>query len=278
DGWVRFIALDSNPMTDEAHLWSRADEIAATNEQFDWLAERLKEHNGPAIVLMHHPPFSVGFHRMAWQADSVLYNRRETMVKALREAGLSVLVAGHEHNYQRALLTSGDAVLVCIVSGGAGSPLHQIATGAEAARIFSLYQVPGGEFKPENVVSAVVFNYTHMRIWYGGGELFTYAVDAAGKDRLIDHLAIDLKRFGNPQIDQDKMPIPAQSGPKGASQPAARPPAAAPDTTRGVKPVVKPSSKRTTVRPKQKIPAPAKQPPKAMPPPTKPDSSHTPLG
>jgi hypothetical protein len=37
--------------------------------------------------MMHHPPFSVGFHRMEWQADSVLYNRRETMVKALREAG-----------------------------------------------------------------------------------------------------------------------------------------------------------------------------------------------
>jgi len=111
-----------------------------------------------------------------------------------------VLAASHEHNYQRALLTTGDAVLVCIVSGGAGSPLHQIATGPEAQRIFSLYQVPGAVFKPENVVTAVVFNYVHMRLWYGGGEFFTYAVDGSGKDQLIDHVQIDLKRFGTPEI------------------------------------------------------------------------------
>lgn len=277
DGWVRFIALDSNPMTDEAKLWSREDEVAATNEQFDWMIARLKEHNGPAFVMMHHPPFSVGFHRMEWQADSVLYNRRETMVKALREAGLAVLAASHEHNYQRALLTTGDAVLICVVSGGAGSPLHQIATGAEAGRIFSLYQVPGGVFKPENVVTAVVFNYEHLRLWYGGGELFTYAVDKYGKDKLIDHVEIDLKRFGTPEIDQDKMPIPAASGPKVPETTAVKTPtAASPDTTKGVKPVVKPSSKRTTVRPKQKVPAPTKAPPKATPPPTKPDSTRTP--
>ncbi len=274
DGWVRFIALDSNPMTDEGRLWSREDEVAATNEQFNWMIARLKEHNGPAFVMMHHPPFSVGFHRMEWQADSVLYNRRETMVKALREAGLAVLAASHEHNYQRALLTTGDAVLICIVSGGAGSPLHQIATGPEAARIFSLYQVPDAMFKPENVVTAVVYNYVYMRLWYGGGELFTYAVDGSGKDKLIDHLEIDLKRFGSPRIDQDKMPIPATSGPTVPAIPAVKAPTTAPpDTTKGVKPVVKPSSKRTTVRPKQKAPAPTKAPPAATAAPTQPDST-----
>ena len=274
DGWVRFIALDSNPMTDEAKLWSRDDEIAATNEQFNWMSARLKEHHGPAFVMMHHPPFSVGFHRMEWQADSVLYNRREFMVNALRDAGLAVLAASHEHNYQRALLTTGDAVLVCLVSGGAGSPLHQIATGEEAARIFSLYQIPGGQFKPENVQTAIAFNYVHMRLWYGGGEFFTYAVDGSGHDKLIDHVEIDLKRFGTPKIDQAKMPIPVASGPRIPGETVGKTlPAAPPDTTKGVKPVVKPSSKRTTVRPKQKIPAPTSAPPKATPPPTRPDST-----
>jgi hypothetical protein len=146
-----------------------------------------------------------------------------------------VLAASHEHNYQRALLTTGDAVLVCIVSGGAGSPLHQIATGAEAARIFSLYQVPDAVFKPENVVTAVVYNYVHMRIWYGGGEFFTYAVDKYGKDQLIDHVQIDLKRFGTPEIDQNKMPIPKATGPKQPGETEAKNlPAAPPDTTKGV--------------------------------------------
>jgi predicted MPP superfamily phosphohydrolase len=281
DGWVRFIAIDSNPMTDEAKLWSREDAVAATNEQFAWMIARLKEHNGPAFVMMHHPPFSAGFHRMQWQADSVLYNRRETMVKALQESGLAVLAASHEHNYQRALLTTGDAVLVCIVSGGAGSPLHQIATGDEAARIFSLYQLPQGVFKPENVVSAVVFHYVHMRLWYGGGEFYTYAVDGSGVDKMIDHVEIDLKRFGTPKIDQDKMPIPQTTGPQVPDESANPPaPTAAPDTTKGVKPVVKPAAKKTTVRPKQKAAVPTKAPAKApatpTPPPTRPDSVKTP--
>jgi predicted MPP superfamily phosphohydrolase len=276
DGWVRFIAIDSNPITDEPKLYSREDEVAATNEEFNWLAARLKEHNGPAFVFMHHPPFSVGYNRMEWQADSVLYNRRATLVKQLREAGLAVLAASHEHNYQRALLTTGDAVLVCVVSGGAGSPLHQIATGAEAARIFSLYQVPDAVFKPENVVTAVVFNYVHMRIWYGGGEFFTYAVDKNGKDQLIDHVQIDLKRFGTPEIDQNKMPIPATSGPKQPGETEAKKlPSAPPDTTKGVKPVVKPSSRKTTVRPKQPVPKPSTKPPVKTPPPTQVDSVTT---
>jgi predicted MPP superfamily phosphohydrolase len=37
DGWVRFIALDSNPITDEPKLYSREDEVAATNEEFNWM-------------------------------------------------------------------------------------------------------------------------------------------------------------------------------------------------------------------------------------------------
>jgi hypothetical protein len=226
------------------------------------------------MVFLHHPPFCLGFHRPEWESDSLLSARRATMVKALREAGLAVLAASHEHNYQRALLTTGDAVLVCIVSGGAGSPLHNIATGAEAGRIFSLYQVPDGVFKPENVVTAVVFNYVHMRLWYGGGEFTTYAVDRNGKDQQIDHVEIDLKRFGTPEIDQNKMPIPTSSGPKGPTETAGKNiPAAAPDTTKGVKPVVKPSSRRTTVRAKQTVPKATKTPPVRTAPPTAPDST-----
>jgi hypothetical protein len=214
---------------------------------------------------------------MEWQSDSVLYNRRENLVKALRENGLAVLATGHEHSYQRALLTYGDAVLICVVSGGGGAPLIQIATGAEAGRIYSLYKIPGAEFKAENVVTAMAFNYSHLRLWYGGGELFTYAVDGSGKDQLIDHLQIDLKRFGTPQIGQDKMPIPAASGPKGAAEGVGKKvPAAPPDTTKGVKPVVKPSSKPAVVKPKQPVPAPTKKPPQATPPPTQPNTTPKP--
>jgi hypothetical protein len=84
---------------------------------------------------------------------------------------------------------------------------------------------------------------------------------------------IDLKRFGTPEIDQNKMPIPAAKGPKGPTETQGKNiPAAPPDTTKGVKPVVKPSSKKTTVRPKQPVPKPTNKPPVQTPPPTKVDS------
>ncbi|MGH7724038.1 MAG: metallophosphoesterase family protein [Candidatus Eiseniibacteriota bacterium] len=245
DGWVRFIALDSNPMTDPKHYWSREDEIAATNEQITWMIARLKEHKGPALVFMHHPPFCLGFHRTEWESDSVLYNRRLEMVDALREAGLSVMAAGHEHAYERALLTCGESVLICLVAGGAGSPLHAVATGQQAASMFAAYDIPGCEFKPENVFASVSFHYVLLRFWYGGGDLHTYAVDQNGDDTLIDHIQIDLKRFGVPKIDQQKMPIPTEgpAQPPPAEETAAGRVTASSDSAKTVKPVTAPSSK-----------------------------------
>jgi calcineurin-like phosphoesterase family protein len=216
DGWVRFIALDSNPMTDPANYWARDTEVKYSDEQITWTIQRLKEHVGPALVFLHHPPFCIGYHRPEWENDPVLRERRARLVKALQESGLSLLVAGHEHAYERALLTSGDAVLIVIVTGGAGSPLHSVPV-AQAPALFSQYQVEGSQFKPENVYAADAFHYIHLRLWFGGGQFFTYEVDNAGHQRLIDQATIDLKRWGVPEIDQHKVVLPPK--PQGPSQP-----------------------------------------------------------
>lgn len=213
DGWVRFIALDSNPMTDPKGYWSKEVETEYSNEQIDWMVARLKEHPGPAIVFLHHPPFSAGFHRVEWQSDPLLVERRARIVGALKEAGLAVLVASHEHAYERALMTCGDAVLIVLVAGGGGSPLHQIPVGETAAQLFAAYDVEGCRFKPEHVFTSMIFQFVHMRLWFGGGEFFTYEVDPTGNTNLVDHVHIDLKRFGVPKIDQDKIPILQEKGP-----------------------------------------------------------------
>jgi hypothetical protein len=211
DRWVRFVALDSNPMTDPENHWTRETEIKYSAEQMEWLAATLKDHHGPAIVFLHHPPFSVGFHRVEWQTDSMLQQRRAELVRILQDAGLSVVAAGHEHSYQRALLTCGDAVVVFLTSGGAGSPLHpEVRTGPEAGRMYAEYEIDGCQFKPENVLSSLVFHFVHMRFWYGGGQLDTYAVDEEGNTQLIDEVEINLQRYGIPRIDQFKMPIPLE--------------------------------------------------------------------
>ena len=211
DGWVRFIALDSNPLTDPGGHWPRDVEVAYTKEQIDWLSARLGEHTGPAIVLLHHPPFSAGFHRVEWQTDDMLRFRRAELVRVLRESKLALLVSGHEHAYQRALMTCDDnAVIVNLVVGGAGSPLHDIPMGDEAASLFASYgEIAGCEFQPADVFVNQAFNFVHMRFWFGGGELFTYAVDEDGRRTLIDEVKINLERFGVPTVDQHKMPVPS---------------------------------------------------------------------
>ncbi|HEX7880205.1 MAG TPA: metallophosphoesterase [Candidatus Eisenbacteria bacterium] len=213
DGWVRFIALDSNPMTDPLNHWSREVEVKYSDEQIDYLQKALSTHRGPSFVFMHHPPFSSGFHRDEWQNDNVLRERRERMVRTMKESGISVLATGHEHAYERALFTWDDAVLISLVAGGAGSPLHAIPSNEQAAKMYSEYKVAGSVVKPENVFTSINFHFIHVRLWFGGGEFTTYAVEKDASTRIIDHVEIDLKRFGVPKIDQFKIPIP-EEGPK----------------------------------------------------------------
>ena len=213
DGWVRFIALDSNPIVDPRGRWTREVQVKYSDEEFTWLVARVKEHRGPVMVMMHHAPFSAGVHRMEWQTDAVLIERRERMVRALHEAGISIIASGHEHSYQRALLTWSDAVLITLVSGGAGAPLHHIPGPAQSAQLFSEYKVAGSIVKPENVYVAQAFNFTHLRLWFGGGDFYTYAVEKDGSVKLIDKVQIDLSRYGIPKIDQHKVPLPPAKGP-----------------------------------------------------------------
>jgi hypothetical protein len=66
-----------------------------------------------------------------------------------------------------------------------------------------------------------VFNYCHVRLWFGGGDLQTYAVDQNSNSTLIDEVKIDLNRYGVPKIDQHKVPIPPAKGPAETPKPVA---------------------------------------------------------
>jgi hypothetical protein len=208
DGWVRFVALDSNPITMPGVHWSKDVQIKYSKEEVDWLTARLKEHRGPSLVFMHSPPYSAGYHRMEWEMDPVMQKRRDQIVDAMTKGGISVLVGGHEHDYERALITFPDkSVLITMVQGGAGAPLHPLPAPADAARLFSQSHVEGGAIKPENVYSAVINNFTLLRLWFGGGELQTFAVYKNGTVKMVDQVEIDLKRYGTPKIDQHKVVV-----------------------------------------------------------------------
>ncbi len=249
DGWLRVIVLDTNPIVDPWGHWPREMQVRDSKEQFDWMVARVREHTGPVIVVMHHPPFSAGFHREEWQRDPVLRARRETMVSALHETGISVIASGHEHSYQRAILTWPDAVLVSLVTGGAGAPLSQIPPPAVSARLYSEYRVAGSVIRPKNVFTAQVVHFVLMRVWFGGGDLRTYAVDPRARATRIDSVRIDLGRYGVPKIDQHKVPIPPAKSPPENEATHERQPG---DKTGSVRPVHAPGARpdTTATRPK----------------------------
>jgi hypothetical protein len=105
----------------------------------------------------------------------------------------------------------------------------------QSAQLFAQYKVAGAAIKPENVFTARAFNFTMLRLWFGGGEFLSYAVDAQGKATEIDRVKIDLKRYGRPKVDQHKIPIPPQKGPaelkKGTTAMKATPKSADADST-----------------------------------------------
>jgi len=146
---------------------------------------------------------------MDWEMDDVMRERRNQSVKAMHEGGISVLVGGHEHDYERALLTWSDGqVLIAMVQGGAGAPLHPLQPPAQSAAIIASSSTPpGAKIEPKNVYTAMINNFTLLKLWFGGGELQTYAVQKDGSVKLADLVKIDLERFGKPKIDQYKVVV-----------------------------------------------------------------------
>ena len=106
-GPVRIIALDSNRIDDPS--------------QTAWLRETLAEPQ-PArrwtLVAMHHPPYSSGHHGSSLDV-------REAWSGLFAAADVPLVLAGHDHNYERTTPQDG----VTYVVSGAGAKLRD--TGHE---------------------------------------------------------------------------------------------------------------------------------------------------
>ncbi len=93
---VRVVALDSTQPQDP--------------DQLAWLEETLATPTDSwVIVTMHHPPFSGGAHGPAVEVQ-------ETFVPLFERFGVDLVLAGHEHDYQRLAPIEG---ITYIISGAA---------------------------------------------------------------------------------------------------------------------------------------------------------------
>ncbi len=113
-GPVHVAVLDTQVMFEEQVAWLRED-LSATDRAWK-------------IVSMHKPAYSSGSHG----SDASV---REIFVPVFREQGVHLVLAGHDHNYERTYKTDG---VVYVVSGGGGRGTRPVGSSvftAFAARV-----------------------------------------------------------------------------------------------------------------------------------------------
>jgi hypothetical protein len=116
-GPVRIIALDSTRVSDPKQLAFLRKALAEKQPAGTW-----------TIAAMHHPAYSAGEHGSTPQV-------RRYWVPLFRQAGLRLVLAGHDHDYQRSKPQDG---VTYIVSGG-GAKLRP--TGRADFTAFSTSQL-----------------------------------------------------------------------------------------------------------------------------------------
>ncbi len=136
----------------DAHIVALdTEEIGAT--QAAWLEADLAEHASARwkIVILHRPPFSSGMH-----GDNE--DVKEWFVPIFERAGVDLVLAGHDHDYERFVPIGGVSY---VVTGGGGRGTRSVSSSDETA--FA-----------EDVIHLV-----HLRI--SPNELTGWAVDAIGR-------------------------------------------------------------------------------------------------
>ncbi|MFQ5646943.1 MAG: metallophosphoesterase family protein, partial [bacterium] len=106
-GLVDFFALDSNSLLLGRNL---------DPDQIDWLKSRLRKSNRRwKVVYLHHPLFSSGQH-----------GDHQPLIDALKkifeQAGVNLVLSGHDHDYERLKVINGVRYLV---TGGGGGTVRK---------------------------------------------------------------------------------------------------------------------------------------------------------
>ena len=137
-GPVHFAALDTEADYDTQMAWLD-DDLASTDRAWK-------------IVYLHHPPYSSGEHG----SDTSL---RTKLAPIVQNRGVQLVLAGHDHDYERMTPQNGVAY---VVTGGGGKGTRPVGKSA-----FTAY-------------SADVIHFVYGEI--EGAQLTLHAVDATGAE------------------------------------------------------------------------------------------------
>lgn len=144
-GDAHFVSLDTNDVTDEQAAWLDQD---LTANQREW-----------TIVYGHHPAFSSGEHGSTASVQKLF-------VPIFERHGVDLVLAGHDHDYERTEPQNGVNYLV---TGGGGRGTRAVGSSSFTA------------------FSEQVLNFVYVEI--EGNQLRLHAIDATGDE--FDQLAIN---------------------------------------------------------------------------------------
>lgn len=112
-GPLHFFALDSDSR--------EPDGVGSSSPQATWLQQRLAGSTSPwKIVYMHHPPYSSGTHGAV-----------DWMRWPFKEWGATVVLAGHDHVYERLEIDG----LHYFINGLGGGPIYQFLNFQEGSQV-----------------------------------------------------------------------------------------------------------------------------------------------
>ena len=137
-GMVHFAAIDTEADYATQAAWLDAD-LAASNAPWK-------------IVYMHRPPYSSGAHG----SDKAL---RRHLAPVLKRHGVQLVLAGHDHDYERMIPQDGTAY---VVTGGGGIGTYSVGSSSFTA------------------FSEDVIHFVYGEI--GADEMVLHAIDASGRE------------------------------------------------------------------------------------------------
>jgi hypothetical protein len=143
---VRFLFLDANRPGDEA--------------QKQWLAEQLAAPSPPlfTVAVFHQPVFSCGLHGRTPAVIEHWYS--------MLNGGVSLVLTGHDHDYQRFLSAEGTTY---IVTGGGGRDLYALIPTCDP---------------PEMRVGKVKHHFTAFEVYSDRMALTAIAIDGSIIDQV----------------------------------------------------------------------------------------------
>ncbi|HEY5924173.1 MAG TPA: metallophosphoesterase [Kofleriaceae bacterium] len=137
-GHVHFVALDTE---------------ADYTTQMAWLDQDLAANTLPwKVIYMHRPPYSSGTHG----SDTTLRNK---LAPIAEKYGVQLVLAGHDHNYERMKPQNGVAY---VVTGGGGIGTRSVGTSSFTA------------------FAEDVIHFVYVEV--GIDELVLHAIDATGRE------------------------------------------------------------------------------------------------